>query len=168
MGLSAPIRAVCFDWGGTLMSEIGPQDTSMSNWPTVEVLEGAISAVQELHKKYILCIATNASISHYHDIQRALQRGGLARYFDHIFCYMDLGFKKTQIEFWQKVSSTLNVPFHEIAMVGDSLENDAQAPHSFGVQAVWLSPPEPVEARGLSFPVVQDLRQFSQMVLSAA
>ena len=29
------IRAVCFDWGGTLMSEAGPEDIPMCDWPEV-------------------------------------------------------------------------------------------------------------------------------------
>ena len=57
------IRAVCFDWGGTLMSERGPEDIPMGLWPEVEVVEGAAKALEVLHGKLPLAIATNASVS---------------------------------------------------------------------------------------------------------
>jgi FMN phosphatase YigB (HAD superfamily) len=166
MRLSAPIRAVCFDWGGTLMSEVGPQDTSMANWPLVEVLPGVRDCLSALHGHYDLCVATNASISHRNDIQRALERGGLAHFFREIFCFMDLGYKKNQREFWQTVQSELGVSTREVAMVGDSLEYDAIAPRSFGVQSVWLNPGNSPCVTG-QFPVVVQLQEFARLVLNA-
>jgi FMN phosphatase YigB (HAD superfamily) len=167
MPLAAPIRAVCFDWGGTLMSEIGPQTMSMADWPEVQVFDGVRECLESLHGRLPLCIATNASISHHHHIRRALDRGGIGHYFSEIFCFMDIGLRKNQIGFWQVVQQKLSVPLSEIAMVGDSLEHDVIAPRSFGVQSVWLASADAAAARPLDWPVVTDLRGFASLLAAA-
>lgn len=150
------------------MSEVGPQDTSMANWPSVEVLPGAQECLSQLHGTVPLCIATNAVISHHQDIRRALERGNLSHYFDRVFCFMDLGFKKNQPQFWQAVEVALRVPLRQIAMVGDSLEHDAMAPQSFGVQSAWLAPNEAGKAAQHGVRRVATLQDFAQLVANAA
>lgn len=177
-----PLRAVCLDWGGTLMYETcGPPDVPMALWPQVRVP---------------LAIATNASVSRRDMIERALARAGLARYFDGgaIFCATDLGCRKDEPAFWQAVQRGLRVPLAQVAMVGDSLVQDVLAPRRWGVQAVWLRPavgriradppddsdhaggldggqvgggadPLPPEAAGVQ--TVSDLRAFADWVLAA-
>lgn len=52
MRLKAPFQAVCLDWGGTLMSEQGPQDTSMTpcsfGMPAVWLHAGSADAASAL------------------------------------------------------------------------------------------------------------------------
>ena len=57
--LPAPIRAVCFDWGGTLMVDDGPDDLPMYEWPSVTAVPGARECLAALHGRVPLCIATN-------------------------------------------------------------------------------------------------------------
>jgi len=168
MRITAPIRAACFDWGGTLMSEVGPQDRSMALWPKVEVINAALEAVSELSRVMPLFIATNASISYRPDIVAALARGGLSTYFTDVFCFMEIGFKKNQPQFWQVVESVTNLPLQQIAKVGDSLEYDAIAPRSFGVQSVWLDPMGQSQSSHQGVPVVSNLVEFATMVRNAA
>ncbi|XZG68832.1 HAD family hydrolase [Chitinibacteraceae bacterium HSL-7] len=111
----------------------------MALWPSVTTLPGAQTALSLLHGHVELCIATNAQVSTQNEIMTALVRAGLGHYFSRIFCYTDLGLRKNEAGFWHKVSQTLGCPTHEIAMIGDSLEHDAQGPARFGVQSVWLS-----------------------------
>jgi FMN phosphatase YigB (HAD superfamily) len=163
------VRAACFDWGGTLMSERGPEDIPMGQWPRIEVIEGATEALELLRGKLPLALATNASVSTRPMIELALRRAGLAGYFEHIFCYTELGFRKDQRDFWLAVQHGLGVPMSQIAMVGDSYEQDAVAPRHFGVQGVWFDPsgarsPEP--AAGV--PVVSRLPAFSAWVAASA
>lgn len=133
------IRAICFDWGGTLMSEVGPQDMPMALWPEVEVFEGAAETLAALHRNYTLCIATNATMSHRPMVERALARGGLLHYFSHVFTYADLGVRKESPAFWQAVTSRLGLEPLQLAMVGDTLEPDVFAPMAFGAFAVWFN-----------------------------
>ncbi|MFA6140921.1 MAG: HAD family hydrolase [Hyphomicrobium sp.] len=124
------------------MSERGPEDIPMGQWPQVEVIEGAVEALELLRGRLPLAVATNASVSRRPLIELALRRAGLAGYFEHIFCYTELGYRKDQREFWHEVERGLGVPLAHIAMVGDSYEQDAAAPRRFGVQGVWFNPRE--------------------------
>lgn len=141
MQLHTPIRAICFDWGGTLMSEtFGTADVPMVQWRQVAVVEGIEDCLKSLHGRYPLCVATNASVSDAAMVKQALTRVGLECYFDHYFCATDVGYTKAQPQFWQTVTRELNLPASEIVMVGDSLTQDVLAPQRFGIQSVWFNP----------------------------
>lgn len=138
-GSQFDIRAICFDWGGTLMSEVGPSDIPMALWPDIRVIDGAGDTLAALHENFTLCIATNATMSHRPMVERALARGGLLPYFSHIFTDTDLGVRKESPAFWQAATSRLGVNPYELAMVGDTLEPDVLAPMAFGAFAVWFN-----------------------------
>lgn len=166
------IRAVCLDWGGTLMSENGPPDRPMGLWPTLEVLPGARECLTRLHGVVPLAIATNATVSRRPQIEQALERVGLLQFFDDIFCFTEIGHRKSEPGFWAVVEDRLGVPRTAIAMVGDSKEQDALAPRQFGLQAYWLNPAGATEAHptdvadtaGDGVPEVRDLEQFARIV----
>ena len=162
------VRAVCFDWGGTLMAEQGgPEDRSMAYWPEVHAIEGALEALAALDGLLPLAVATNASVSRRPDIELALARVGMARYVSHIFCFTELGCRKDSLAFWQAVESGLGVPMARIAMVGDSLEQDARAPRRLGVQRVWFKP-DGAATEVSDVPMVDRLATFAQWVREAA
>lgn len=165
--LRFPIRAVCFDWGGTLMSEAGPDDVPMALWPHVAVIPGAKECLATLDGSLPLCIATNAADSGRPMIERALDRVGLLHHFSHVFCFTDLGFKKIQPEFWHAVQERLGLPPHEIAMVGDSLEYDVLVPQRCGLQSVWFNARGEHDAPPIPVPTVTSLEQFAGLVKSA-
>lgn len=159
------IQAVCFDWGGTLMSEQGVHDRPMALWETVEEIAGAAKALALLAGKLPLVIATNATISKRPMIELALSRVGFKDYFSEIFCYTELGYRKDQREFWQAVQTSLGVPLEGIAMVGDSYEQDALFPRSFGVQGVWFNECGLVKRESIDVPVVEQLSDFARWVI---
>ncbi|MFT3820602.1 MAG: HAD family hydrolase [Rubrivivax sp.] len=162
------VRAVCFDWGGTLMSEHGgPDEMPMGLWPRVEVIEGAAEALSLLDGKLPLAVATNASVSTRPMIELALRRAGLEAYFQQIFCHTELGCRKEQHEFWLAVERGLGVPLEHVAMVGDSYEQDALFPRRFGVQSVWFNLHGAVRRDQVATPVVTQLPAFSRWVASA-
>ena len=160
-----PLRAACFDWGGTLMSEAGPEQLPMGTWPAVRAIAGARDALALLHGHLPLCIATNASVSDTAQIERALARVGLAQFFSHVFCYTELGCRKDEPAFWRAVSERLGVPATSLAMVGDSLEQDVRGPARAGVQSVWFSATAAVTERDV--PRVAQLPEFARLVLQA-
>lgn len=137
--LRAPIRAVCFDWGGTLMVDDGPEGVPMSRWPEVTAVEGARECLAELHGRMPLCIATNAAQSDRGMIEEALGRVDLRRFISRVFCFAEIGVTKDRPEFWRAVAEGLGVPPAEIVMVGDSIEQDVRAPRRAGFEAVWFN-----------------------------
>lgn len=163
--LRAPIHAACFDWGGTLMSEAGPVELPMGAWPEVRALPGAQEALELLHGRIPLCIATNAAVSDRSQVERALDRVGLGRFFSHVFCFTEIGARKDEPAFWEAVSRRLRLPLTAVAMVGDTLEQDVLGPARLGVQSVWFNAtgqraPHPV-------PMVDRLPKFARLVLHA-
>lgn len=134
-----PIRIILFDWGDTLMSEDGPQDLPMADWPEIRLLDGAEEILEILSKNYRLGLATNAAVSKHSDITRALQRAGIERFFQEIFCYTEIGSRKDELAFWHKVLTRLNAKSNELIMIGDSLEQDVLGPQRVGIRAIWLN-----------------------------
>lgn len=161
------VRVACFDWGGTLMSEDGPADVPMALWPRVRVLPGAREALSALHGRVPVAIATNATASRRPMVERALERGGLARFVDAVFAFTELGVRKDDARFWDAVAARFGCPVARLAMVGDALEADAVAPRRFGVQAVWLAPEGPLPAAAAGVPRVASLLAFAETVRGA-
>jgi FMN phosphatase YigB (HAD superfamily) len=121
------------------MSEEGPVEVPMAYWPEVKAIAGAGTTLAKLALRYRLHIATNAVVSKREDIQLALERASLWQYISEIFCYTELGMRKDNPEFWAAVLSRLGVDASDVAMVGDSLEQDVIAPRAAGIFAVWFN-----------------------------
>ena len=133
------LKWVLFDWGGTLMSEEGPLDIPMAHWPEVRAIDGARETLAALAPNHRIAVATNAAISRRPMIERALERVDLREYVSGIFCFTEVGARKDSADFWSHVLATLKVRVSEIAMVGDTLEQDVIGPGRHGVYAIWFN-----------------------------
>lgn len=140
------VRAICLDWGDTLMADEGPAGVPMADWPEVRVLPQVADVLAALAPRYPLYVASNAADSTQADIERALSRGGLRHFFSGVFCQRSLGWHKTQPEFWAAICAQLGRLPGEVLMVGDGLEQDVRAPLGAGLQALWLRPAGAPEA----------------------
>ncbi|TJZ66392.1 HAD family hydrolase [Chitiniphilus eburneus] len=87
-------------------------------------------------------------------IELELRRVGFDEYFQNIFCYTELGCRKNQPEFRSATEHGLGVPLGSFAMVGDSYEQDAHFPCSFGAQGVWFNPAGATVREQVATPVV--------------
>jgi aminoglycoside 6'-N-acetyltransferase I len=137
--MKSKLRFVLFDWGDTLMSEAGPLDIPMADWPEVRAIDGAQEVLAQLSKTYCIGLATNATVSRKRDIVRALERVGLNAFISKIFCYTELGHKKSEPEFWDAVLARLGAHKSELVMIGDSLEQDVLGPMHAGIRAIWFN-----------------------------
>lgn len=159
------MRWVVFDWGGTLMSEDGPLDIPMALWPEVHAIAGARETLEALVKAgHRVALATNASVSPRSMIEVALGRVGLRDSVSEIFCYNEIGARKDSDEFWRAVLERLGADPAEVAMIGDSVEQDVVAPRRFGINAIWFNedarqPPDP---RGV--PMIRSLPQALALI----
>ena len=151
-------KSILFDWGGTLMSEEGPLDIPMARWPEVSAIEGAAETLAALSTTHRIGLATNASISRRSDIERALDRVALLKYVTDIFCFTEIGARKDSAQFWSDVFATLHLKASEIAMVGDTLEQDVLGPRRWGVHAIWFNAGGLDKADPQGAPVVTRLR----------
>ena len=152
-----PFRAVLFDWGGTLMSEEGPLDVPMGLWPEVRAIEGAKETLAALAPDFRIGIATNATVSRRPMIEHALERVQLLEYVSEVFCFTELGVRKDSADFWSHVLATLRLSASEVAMVGDSLEQDVIAPARHGIFSIWFDEGGRRSARPCGYPTVRAL-----------
>jgi aminoglycoside 6'-N-acetyltransferase I len=158
--VNVKLRFVIFDWGDTLMSEAGPLDVPMANWPEVRTIDGAREVLTQLAKSCRIAIATNAIVSKKPDVVRALERVGLNAFIDEIFCFTELGYKKSEPEFWDAVLAGLGAQKNELVMIGDSLEQDVLGPLRVGIHAIWFNWKQETHSRSFSIRSIQSLREL--------
>lgn len=156
-------KFLLFDWGDTLMSEDGPQDVTMADWPTVQVMEGAQTVLAALARNSTLAVATNATVSKRRDIVRALERAGLAEFISDIFCYTEIGSRKDEVRFWQVALARLGARPDETVMIGDSLEQDVRGARKAGVAAIWFNWRREPRPSGENLIVIHQLHELLAM-----
>lgn len=132
-------QCVLFDWGDAIMRDLPQFDGPMCSWPLVEALDGANEVVAGLKRQFIIALATNAVDSDEDAIRRALERADLERFFDHVFCFRNLGHRKPWAEFFTAILERLGLPAESVFMVGDSFESDVLGANAVEIAAVWLN-----------------------------
>ena len=132
------IRALLFDWGNTIMVDFdlpGP----MYEWEKIAWVSGAEESLKELSSVYSCYIATNAGQSDADAVLKGLSRVGAEKYFSGIFASSDLGHEKPSPDFFREISSTLNIPFEELVMIGDNYIKDIEGAGKCGIKTVFLN-----------------------------
>lgn len=101
-------------------------------------LPGAQEAVQRLHNKYRLFLASNGTASVQHS---RLTSAGLYPYFEKVFISQDIGYNKPAKEYFDACFS--QIPGFDPAkaiMVGDSLTSDILGGIRAGIKTCWVNP----------------------------
>ncbi len=132
--------ALVFDWGDTLMRVFPEYQGAMVDWPRVEAVEGAAEALQKLHGRYRLFVATNAANSSAAQVQAALDRVGLAGFFEQVFTMHELGSRKPAPGFFTALSETIAEKPADCVMIGDELKADVLGPLQAGWRSIWFNP----------------------------
>ena len=101
--------------------------------------------LRQLHERYQICIVTNGST----DIQtRRIADSGMAKYFDRVFISEQMGCKKPDREFFDKVFAELGEENRACAvMIGDSLSSDMQGGRNAGLPTIFCGPRARADAR---------------------
>ena len=150
------------------MSEDGPPDIPMALWPHMVIADGAAEVLASLAQTFTLCVATNAKVSKRADIDLAMDRAGLGMYFSKVFCFTDIGAMKNTARFWDVVTSTLEARPAEIAMIGDSLEQDVLGPRQYGVHTIWFNPTGKALPSGVNVPSIRRLAELEGFLQNVA
>jgi putative hydrolase of the HAD superfamily len=133
-------RVVLFDWGDTLMRVFPEYRGPMVDWPRVEAVPGVKEALENLHSRCTLVVATNAADSGASLVFAALERAGLGGYFSAVFTVRELGAAKPDPGYFQAALSALGCSPAEAVMVGDSYPVDVIGARQAGLRAVWYNP----------------------------
>lgn len=131
---------VLLDWGNTVMRVLPQHQGPMEHWPEVEAMPGIREALEYLHQRYLLALATNAADSGEDAIWRALQRADLGRLFHHVFCVANVGQEKPSPGFFRTILVKLGIAPSAAVMVGDGWGSDVQGALSAGLAAIWYNP----------------------------
>ena len=102
-------------------------------------LPGALEAVQRLHGKYRLFLASNGTAVVQHS---RLQSAGLYPYFEQVFISQEVGFDKPSKEYF--AACFAKIPGFRVGdamMVGDSLTSDMLGGLNAGMHTCWITPP---------------------------
>ena len=101
-------------------------------------LPGALEAVQSLHKKYRLFLASNGTAVVQHS---RLQSAGLYPYFEQVFISQEVGFDKPSGEYFAACFARIPGFRPESAMMaGDSLTSDMLGGLNAGMHTCWITP----------------------------
>ena len=133
-------KAFLFDWGNTIMKDFPDEIGPMAHWNKIQIMPNGDRVLDELSKRAVCCLATNAKDSNKEEICKALARVNIKMFFHDVFCYREIGYSKPSKEYFEYIVKKLKMSKNDILMIGDSLETDVQGALNFGFEAVLYDP----------------------------
>lgn len=122
-------------------------------------LPGAQEAVERLHEKYRLFLASNGTASVQHS---RLTSAGLYPYFEKVFISQEIGFNKPSREYFDACFAQIpDFDPEKAIMVGDSLTSDILGGIRAGIKTCWVNPGH-LEARA-DIPADYEIEALSQL-----
>ena len=116
----------------SLFTELWDHFADPGHWTLYEDVLPIWNLLRE--RNMVICIASNFD-ARLESICRGVRPLDEA---DHVFCSSAVGFTKPHREFFAHVVRELGLETNQLLMVGDSLENDVEAAHAAGWQAIWI------------------------------
>ena len=100
-------------------------------------IDGAYVLLEYLARKYILCIASNAS--HARQVKR-LKKANMMPYVAHLFSSEQIGHPKPEEAFFDACLANLaGIKREEVVVIGDSLSADIAGGKRSGMQTIWFN-----------------------------
>lgn len=120
--------------------------------------------LKRLHENYQIDIVTNGNA----EIQtRRIANSGMQRYFDHVFISEQMGCKKPDKLFYDRVFAQIGEAFRSCAiMIGDSLSSDMQGGRNAGIPTCFYGKKEAADDR--CDYVVEDLLELPPLLAALA
>lgn len=133
------IKVVIFDWGDTLMKDFKNYNGPMYSWPHVEVLPKVENILSKISSFYKCCVASNAGCSDAELMKLALERGGIDNYFQYFFTSKELGYNKSDSNFYLEITKRLKIKPNECVMIGNDYINDIIPSKEVGMKTIFIS-----------------------------
>ena len=110
-------------------------------------LPGAEEAVDALHKKYRLFLASNGTAS----VQKGrMTSANLYRFFEKVFVSQEIGHNKPSKEYFDACFAQIpNFDPAKAIIVGDSLSSDIQGGINAGIKTCWVNPSHAAPKNGI-------------------
>ena len=98
--------------------------------------------LQALHGKYLVVVVTNGDT---YAQERRIKISGMAQYFDRVFISEQMGCKKPDKLFYDKVFAEIGEDYRaQSIMIGDSLSSDMQGGRNAGIPTCLYGRTEPI------------------------
>ena len=122
--------------------EVNPTDCARAYEKNLSIghyfLPGAEEAVDSLHKKYRLFLASNGTASVQHG---RMTSANLYRFFEKVFVSQEIGHNKPSREYFAACFASIeDFDPAKAIMVGDSLSSDIKGGIQAGIRTVWVNP----------------------------
>ena len=101
---------------------------------TSSLYPGADTLLADLCQSHILGLAANAPSS----IRDKLSQLGVLKYFTHTKVSGDLGVKKPDIQFFERILAEIDIEPDKVVLVGDRLDNDMIPAKRIGMGTIWI------------------------------
>ena len=135
------IRALIFDFGGTLIDESAGYAGPCVEWPRIDLLPGVAETLPKLAVHYRLYVGSNAQASNGEMVMAALDRAGIGHLISRSFTPKELaGEKKPAKEYFSRIIDSIGADANEVMMVGDLYKTDILGAFNAGIKSVWLNP----------------------------
>ncbi|MDD3877831.1 MAG: HAD family hydrolase [Bacteroidales bacterium] len=131
--LPPDLKAVIFDWGDTLMHDFREKPGPMYLWDRIEVVQGIPEFLEKISEKYKLFVGSNSGESNTEMMVKALERGGIAKYFNGFFASTDMAYAKPDPRFFTTILQSIGYESNAVAMCGNDLVKDINAAKSAGL-----------------------------------
>jgi len=133
------IKVLLFDWGDTLMRDYKEKEGPMYYWDEIALIDGVDNFLSLCYDKYQLVAATNAGCSDTGLMIKALNRGGIDRYFSYFFSSKELGVEKPNPLFFQTIAHEINVKPSSIAIFGNDYKKDIEPSKKTGMTTFFFN-----------------------------
>lgn len=127
-----------------------------------ETLNENFEIIKSLKNKYKIAIVSNF----YGNLKFILERLDYLKYLDLVVDSKKIGIRKPDVKIWQFAIDELNLKNQEVAIIGDSYENDILPAMKLGTRSIWLKNKLWKDtAEGVSVDVVVDnFRNISEAI----
>ena len=133
------IKAVIFDWGNTVMREFPQYSGPMAQWPRVKCVSNIPGALRRLQGKFICCLTTDNEENDAQLMELALKRIGIQDYFNHLYTSAELGVRKPDPRFFERIVEKLEITPQECIMVGTDYERDIVPAKKVGMRTIFFT-----------------------------
>ncbi len=132
-------RLLLFDWGDTLMRDFKDKEGPMCYWDEVEVVDGVTDFLAMCYERYPMMVASNSGYSTTDMMIKALNRGGIDRYFSRFFTSKDLKTEKPDPRFFELICQATGFAPADIVYFGNDYRKDIESAKKAGLQTRFFN-----------------------------
>jgi putative hydrolase of the HAD superfamily len=104
-----------------------------------DLIPGIGEALAELHKRYRICIVSDAIVSPARCLKALLESYDLARHFDGFAFSDEVGHSKPHRSMFESAARQMGVSLGEMVHIGDRDHNDVKGPQALGMKAILFT-----------------------------